>query len=231
MIIDLHTHTFPASDDSFLSIEALIEAAKHAGLDALCLTDHDYFWDEDLVSKLSAKHNFLLLPGSEINTDEGHLLVFGLHRYTFGMHNVSYVKELTEEAGAAVIVAHPYRRRYSPSSHENGLSYREILESTRQQGVFTFADAVEVRNGRGTANENLFSQDLVSRAPLRGVGGSDAHKANDIGTFATKFDATVSGLKDLIAELKGGRFSPIALKESNSPLPAGKRSQAWKMPR
>ena len=47
MIIDIHTHTYPTSDDSTLTPEQLIKQSKHAGLDGICLTDHDGFWDRD----------------------------------------------------------------------------------------------------------------------------------------------------------------------------------------
>ena len=45
MIIDIHTHTYPTSDDSTLTPEQLIKQSKHAGLDGICLTDHDGFWE------------------------------------------------------------------------------------------------------------------------------------------------------------------------------------------
>jgi len=78
MLIDLHTHTAPKSDDSYLKPEELITYAKRAGLDAICLTEHDWFWDEEAIRELCQRHDFLLLPGVEITTEEAHLLVFGL---------------------------------------------------------------------------------------------------------------------------------------------------------
>src|SRR3989304_2201581 len=47
MLIDLHTHTRPLSHDSLLTPDDLIEAAKAAGLDAVCLTEHDFTWDPE----------------------------------------------------------------------------------------------------------------------------------------------------------------------------------------
>jgi predicted metal-dependent phosphoesterase TrpH len=49
MLIDLHTHTRPLSHDSLLSPDELIEAAKAAGLDAICVTEHDFAWEPDEV--------------------------------------------------------------------------------------------------------------------------------------------------------------------------------------
>ena len=86
LIIDLHTHTYPKSDDSFIDINELIVEARSRGLDGICLTEHDSFWSQDEITVISARHNFLVIPGVEINTDSGHVLVFGLDKYIFGMH-------------------------------------------------------------------------------------------------------------------------------------------------
>ena len=52
MLIDIHTHTYPVSDDSLLSPEELIMQAKKVGLDGVCITDHDGFWDpKDIKAK------------------------------------------------------------------------------------------------------------------------------------------------------------------------------------
>ena len=76
MVIDLHSHTYPKSDDSFMAPDELVEAAKSAGLDGICLTEHDAFWSAEEIESLSRSHDFLVLPGSEINTDSGHVLAF-----------------------------------------------------------------------------------------------------------------------------------------------------------
>ena len=92
MIIDIHTHTSLNSDDSILEIEELIYEAKRVGLDGICVTDHDRFWASDELAKLSKLHKFLVIPGCEITTNEGHMLVYGLKEYVFGMHRASFVK-------------------------------------------------------------------------------------------------------------------------------------------
>ena len=107
MIIDIHTHTYPTSDDSMLTPEELIHEAKRIGLDGVCITDHDGFWDPKDVEALSQVHAFLVLPGCEVTTEEGHLLVYGLEKYIFGMHRASFVRDLVKDAGGVIVVAHP----------------------------------------------------------------------------------------------------------------------------
>ena len=43
------------------------------------------------------------------------------------------------------------------------------------------------------------------------TGGSDAHREDQLGTAATKFQCPITGLGDLIRELKEGRFQPVDL--------------------
>ena len=220
MIIDIHTHTYPTSDDSLLNPEQLIEEAKRIGLDGVCITDHDGFWDPKEVVELSRVHNFLVLPGCEVTTEEGHLLVYGLSKYVFGMHRAALVKNLVDQAGGAIAVAHPYRRTYRQHSDDNPAAYYEMLDRATRNTVFPLSDAVEVFNGRGSKQENAFAHEIAKRFGIPGTGASDAHRLEDLGTFATEFHRPVRCLEDLIRELKAGRFSPVVLdKQANPYLP------------
>ena len=106
MIIDLHTHTTPDSDDSSLSIGELIEVSKKCGLDGICITNHDRFLSIKESISLSKTYDFLVIPGVEITTDEGHLITFGLETYIFGMHRASFVNSLVKKSNGAMILAH-----------------------------------------------------------------------------------------------------------------------------
>ena len=46
---------------------------------------------------------------------------------------------------------------------------------------------------------------------LPGVAGSDAHRAEQLGTAATRFTRRIHGLEDLVAELKRGACLPVDL--------------------
>lgn len=211
MIIDIHTHTYPTSVDSLLTSEELISEAKRIGLDGICITDHDGFWDHHEVIELSKRHNFLVLPGCEVTTEEGHLLVYGLRKYIFGMHRSEFVKDLVEKQGGVTVVAHPYRRTYREHADTSPAAYHEMLDRAARNHVFGIVDAVEVLNGRGSKDENAFSLELARRFDLPGTGASDAHMLKDLGTFATEFESHVSSLDDLITELRAGRFRPVVL--------------------
>ena len=210
MLIDLHTHSYPSSDDSLLSIDALITEAKRAGLDGLCLTEHDRFWDARHLHTLSREFDFPLFPGCEVTTDEGHLLVFGLDRYVFGMHRAEFVRNLVHEAGGAIIAAHPYRRQLKQETAQSKAAYSRMLDQACRDQHLSSAHGVEVLNGRGSEVENAFAQELCARYNLTGTGGSDAHQPGDVGTCATRFLKPVHTLEALVQALRGGLCHPVS---------------------
>jgi predicted metal-dependent phosphoesterase TrpH len=219
LIIDLHTHSFPRSDDSFVGPDELIEKAKSIGLDAICFTEHDYFWDVDSLRGLSARHDFLVLSGSEINTDSGHVLAFGLTEYRFGMHKVHVLDDLTRQAGGALIAAHPYRRRFLPEHAHKPDYYQSMIDDARADPIFRVCDAVEGLNGRATEGETKFSLDLSDHLEMRTVGGSDAHRLHTLGAAATEFHRRVDSVETLVQEIKTGRFHHVALVEDPAAQP------------
>jgi len=209
LIIDLHCHTKPWSDDSFLEPTELIQQAKQAGLDAICLTEHEWFWDKKALARLGQEHGFLVLPGVEINTDDGHFLVFGIEEYSFGMWRTEYLRQIVDEAGGVMVLAHPYRRNF----------YRDDLQTAVerycQKPFLQLVDTIEVLNGRASARETEFSQELCRRLNLKGIGGSDAHSTSDMPSCATLFERKISNVEELITELKAGRFRAVDLRQGS----------------
>ncbi|MEE9286106.1 MAG: PHP domain-containing protein [Dehalococcoidia bacterium] len=210
MLIDLHTHTQPLSHDSLLSPDALIEAAKAAGLDAVCLTEHDFVWDPEEARELARRHAFTVIPAIEVNTDDGHFLAFGLDRYVYGMHRTAELARFVEEAGGALVAAHPYRRQLPFELRHDG-DWGEALERVAANPAYRYVCALETFNGRGGDRENAFSQELCRSLELPAVAASDAHQASDVGRCATEFQHAVADLSDLVRELKAGRCRPMAV--------------------
>ena len=211
MLIDLHAHTYPKSDDSFVSADELADAARQHGLDGICLTEHDDFWPMDAARQLTRRHGILVLPGAEINTDAGHVLVFGLHQYKFGMHKPSFLRAEADQHGAVLIAAHPYRRRFLADPGQDPEVRSGMLNRALDDEMLRLFDAVESHNGRGKKSENRFAEDLRQGLCLPGTGGSDTHRLGQMGTAATLFERRISSLEELIAELKGGRMRAVDL--------------------
>tara|TARA_Y100001001_G_scaffold103190_1_gene100856 strand:+ start:271 stop:879 length:609 start_codon:yes stop_codon:yes gene_type:complete len=199
-----------------MSVDELIEGSKSLGLDAICLTDYDAFWTNEQIDDLSNRHNFLIIPGCEINTEAGHVLVFGLSKYEFGMHKPEFLQACVDKAGGAMIAAHPYRRRFIEEPAEKPGVREEMLERAGGDEFFQMCQGLEALNGRGLSIQNQFSLDLGGMLSVSMTAGSDAHKVEQIGTVATEFERPVSCLADLIKELRAGRFHPVDLRHKTA---------------
>ena len=217
MLIDLHSHTWPRSHDSVLNPDDLVARARAAGLDAICFTEHDTVWERRDIEEMRAKHDFLVLGGVEISTDDGHILAFGIDRYVFGMHRAPELANYVEQGGGVMIAAHPYRRQM-PWFTRSEDKYEEALAKAARNPAYEFCDALEAFNGRGSDNENDFSRRLCERLEMPGTGGTDSHAVSDIGKCATYFERDVRDEKELVAELKANRFHAVDLR-SGEPVP------------
>jgi len=79
-LIDFHVHS--DSSDGLLSMRDLAKKAEDVGLDALVLTDHDYWsgsFDRNLtlMDCFSKEIGIPVIVGCEINTPSGEFLLFG----------------------------------------------------------------------------------------------------------------------------------------------------------
>lgn len=213
MLIDLHAHTWPRSHDSVLNPDDLVVRAKQAGLDAIAFTEHDTVWDAQSIKALCEKHNFLVLAGVEISTDDGHMLVFGVDKYVFGMHRSDQLARYVRAAGGVMVAAHPYRRQM-PWYVRNEEEYEQALQRAAQNPAYAFCCALEELNGRGSEKENAFSRRLADRMGMPGTAGTDSHAIQDIGRCATYFEREIHDERDLIRELAAGRFYAVDLRAS-----------------
>jgi len=199
LLIDLHVHTIERSDDSTASAVDLARTAAEAGLDAIALTDHDTFWPEDEVKRVSDEAGILILAGVEINTDGGHALVFGLSEYIFGMHRPAFLREQVDRVNGAMLMAHPYRRSLPFGVDPGTRGYDEALKR---------ATTGEVINGRATEDQNEFARLLLEAVGTPMLSNSDTHSVEGIGYVATEFEREITNVPELIVELQTGRFRP-----------------------
>jgi predicted metal-dependent phosphoesterase TrpH len=210
MVIDIHTHSHPASSCSSISEDRLIEEAKRIGLDGICLTDHNYAWNPDRVKALSQKHGFLVLRGNEITTDQGHILVFGLDANIreMGVIKLDELRREVRKADGFMIAVHPFRGFLVFGLEQLGLNREKAME----RPLFKYVDAIEVMNGKVTKEENDFASEVAAGLGLPGIGGSDAHSASEVGLYATRFQDTIADEKDLVNMLKSRNFLPVSFR-------------------
>ena len=79
MLLDLHTHSIK-SDDGRAKVENYCQWIKSKSLpiDGFVLTEHRQFDFESDYSMLAEKFDVTILKGAEVETEYGHVLVFGV---------------------------------------------------------------------------------------------------------------------------------------------------------
>ncbi|MDE2967036.1 MAG: PHP domain-containing protein [Chloroflexota bacterium] len=195
MLIDMHSHTSVFSTDSNLLPHETLERAAERGLDAVVLTEHDVLWPADRVARLSEQVGILVLPGIEVTTELGHVLVYGLTETFPRITDSKRLHEYCRERDALMYLAHPAR--------DPGLRV--------SRAAMDLFDGVEGLNGCDGPLQNQSASSRGRTRPLPPIGGSDSHALHEVGTAATEFAAEVATLEDLMAALRSGDYQPFAL--------------------
>ena len=186
MLIDLHAHSTAYSACSAVTPEDLVRAARDAGLDAVCLTEHDAFWPLPAVGELGEKHGIVVLRGVEATTEIGHVLVYGLRTWRKGLSTLEALRDHVRAEEALMFLAHPSRRYGRPVDG----SLADVF------------DSIEVANASEGSLQNGNAKQLARVCRLPGIGGSDAHTASEVGAAYTVLANPVSSEVELVAELR-----------------------------
>jgi len=218
-IIDLHTHTTPASGCSRLRPDDLVQRAKQLGLDGVCLTEHQVTWDTYSVRRLCRNHDFLILRGLEITTLEGDILVygtqlFGLPNEIQGVISTRKLRELVDHRSGVMVAAHSLRGALLSRNGYDPEVFRQKVREFSDRRIFHWVDAVEGLNGNNSPIQNRAAVAVGEMLGLRVTGGSDAHTGFDVGRCITIFDEDIGSETELIKALRGGRFRAVYMDES-----------------
>jgi len=215
--LDLHSHS-EASEDSRAPLEAYLNwlklRAAERPLDGIVLTEHRQFNAAADYRALEDKFGTLVLKASEVETDYGHVLVFGVNEdmtRRFDFANVRLpAQELIDEVarmGGVAVPCHPGRPNVGLCEH--------YLKQPPLENVV----AVEVLNGGSRKGEDERSEELVRTYGYGAIGGSDSHMVSFIGLCATRFAADVRTIEDLVRELKTGVYEPVDFRPRRKPVP------------
>ena len=213
MILDMHVHT-AASDDSTATIEGYIELILayrdiHP-FDGFVLTEHRKYTPGLNLQRYWDEYGVLVIQGVEMDTSQGHLLVYGINDrllneidVTHRMHNGRQIIPELNKLGAVAGPSHPFRESIFGTIMENDV--------TEIAGV----SIIESYNGQNSRSQNDRAEALAKEHGLRTLGGSDSHFLSPhwFLTCATEFDDTVTSEAELVEALHYGSYRPIILPE------------------
>ena len=195
--IDLHTHTH-FSGDGVSSPEELITSARSKGLNGVAITDHNtceaitYLLEKGLMREDGTPvDDFLVIPGVEVTTAEGHLLCIGATLPFLKGKPAREVCEMIHERGGLAIPPHPY------DLFRAGIRYT-VLETLP-------IDAIEVFNAATTLHRyNRYAYKYAQYRKLPMTSASDAHHAAAVGTAYTVVDTTDFTVKGVLTQIVAG---------------------------
>ena len=175
MFLDLHIHSCYSKDCSS-PVASILTQAINIGLGGIAICDHDAI-EGSLEAEALVEENgldILVIPGIEVTTKRGHLLVLGI-RYEFPKNlDPEEIIRMARERDAFVVAPHPYK------------GYPKSLGDVTELEV----DAIETLNSRfilGKFNKRAKKKATELDIPM--LGNSDAHFVEMVGRAYTEIDS------------------------------------------
>lgn len=202
MIIDLHNHTTRYSPCSVITERQLIEAYIDSGIDGICITEHNYLWTEEeqyrIVEQYRGKIDIFF--GVEVNTDVGHVLVFGGNKqFYYDYLTLRELVNMLDRESTAIVWAHPFRWE----------AYYNVRVSSE---LLSYFDAVELYNGNLTPDMIRYADKKLRKYELMLTGGSDTHSIEMAVKYATRFFHPVRSIEELVLSLKQQEYEPVYIR-------------------
>lgn len=188
--IDLHVHTC-YSYDGLTTPKELVFYARKSGLDGVAVTDHNRI---DGALKIAKETSFLIIPGIEISSLNGHILGLNIEELVPKNLSVEETIDRIHELGGLAIACHP----------------RAFLKSGLKGCVSQRLDAVEVINSSAFPFKRSIkrAREMASSLGLAQVAGSDAHYAPEIGSAYTLVEAEID-CEGIVKAIQKGLCQPF----------------------
>jgi predicted metal-dependent phosphoesterase TrpH len=173
------------------------QLAAHNFIKVAAVTDHDTVRGCSVTRQLAAAYpDILIIPGVEISTPQGDILVLGTEEMPPQPWTVESIIDFARDRDCVSVVAHPYR--------EYGMG--DLAKNYK-------FDAVEVFNGGSTPSANKLAQDLAKLMGLPGVAGSDAHQPAELCTVYTEIQASLD-VDEILTAVKKGLVKVPSIRKS-----------------
>jgi predicted metal-dependent phosphoesterase TrpH len=209
LILDLHTHSIK-SDDGRAKVANYCQwiRTREIPIDGFVLTEHRQFDLESDYNALARDFDLCILKGSEVETEYGHVLVFGVTEPLVNAFDFANIKlplarvvEACQQHDAIAVPCHPGRPRVGMHAH---LEAHGVPEGVR---------IVEVYNGGSRDGEDEVAQNMADELGYLGIGGSDAHIVSHVGRCATRFPAPIASEDELVEALRAEDFEAITFRQ------------------
>ncbi len=158
--LDLHIHS-KYSDDAVGSPKDIIKSVKKKGLDGIAITDHNNISGGLEALKIAPK-DFIVIPGIEISTKDGHLIALNVKKNIPKGLSVEDTVEKIVDLGGTPIVPHLFRNMSG-------------IKEEKLKNIYKNISSIEVFNSCSVNKSNYKSANTAKKYNLGGTGGSDSH--------------------------------------------------------
>jgi predicted metal-dependent phosphoesterase TrpH len=184
--LDIHLHSH-YSDDGVGTPKELIKILTKKGLHGMALTDHNIIQGALKAQKIAPK-NFIVIPGVEISTKDGHILALNVTQNFIRNQPVEETIDTILDEGGLPIVPHLFRNM-------SGIKKEKLKE------IHTKIPAIEVFNGCSLPATNLKTAHIAKELNLGGTGGTDSHEPQFAGDAYTTITTTDLSLDSVLEEI------------------------------
>jgi predicted metal-dependent phosphoesterase TrpH len=178
MRIDLHIHSCYSKDcDS--PVESILKQACSIGLDGIAICDHDTIEGSLEAQRIVKEHDIdlVLVPGVEVTTTRGHLLVLGNSDGFPKNKDPLDIIKLARAQDCLIVAPHPFK------------GYPKSLGDVSDLDV----DAIETLNSRYILGRfNTLAVRMAEELELPMLGNSDAHFVKMVGRAYSEIDSEPS---------------------------------------
>lgn len=188
--VDLHVHSLH-SPDSRLTLEEIAARLPYVGLKGFAITDHNSVEAHRELPGLRERFpGLLVVPGVEVSTREGHLLVYGISELPPARRPIDETLEWVKSRGGIPVLAHPFR-------WVHGVGRRIAMTAP--------VAALETLNGHTSAVGNAKAELASAQRHLGTTGGSDVHEISDLGRAFTEISPGISSVESLLEAIRRGQ--------------------------
>jgi hypothetical protein len=185
--LDLHIHSH-YSDDGIGSPINIIKSLYKKKINGMAITDHNTVKGGLNALKVAPK-DFVVIPGIEISTKDGHLLGLNIKENIARNLTVEETVDRIIDLGGIPIVPHLFRNM-------SGIKKEKLKQ------IHTKIPALEVYNSCSLPKTNLKTAQMAHEFHLGGTGGSDSHDPIYAGYAYTTVNTTDLNSATILDEIQ-----------------------------
>jgi len=191
---NLHTHTM--ASDGYLPPWDMVAEYARLGYDFLMFSDHDLLTPVDALDP----RGMVLIPGSEITAEGGHILHVNASRLVPPLKNRQRVIDRINADGGLAILCHP-----NWEASFNHWPQKDLEKLTGYAGIEIY-NGIAVRHPGNADATDRWDRLLGSGRRVWGYGNDDTHKPVDQATAWNMVCAKERSVRGIVGALQSGRF-------------------------